>query len=173
MHPRRCCVAALALAALTACGHALPQVPSQGGPSWTELKSPHFVLWTDVDPARARRLVQDMEDVRRIVLGSVFPARVHDTGATWVIALRSAREFGAFAPDEVTGFTFVAQQVEMPAIVAYSCWGIVKPSKVSPRPSNRHRAGGRAYQTPFSWTTFGPSAMLTVPADPERGAWNK
>ena len=35
--------------------------PRRGGPAWSELASPHLVLWTDVDPGEARRLLAELE----------------------------------------------------------------------------------------------------------------
>src|SRR5262245_15146165 len=55
----------LALAvALTAC-NALSRKPftspANGGPAWTEVKSDHFVISTDLDASAARRISADLE----------------------------------------------------------------------------------------------------------------
>jgi hypothetical protein len=89
------------LGAVVSCGLALgcaariPALPSQGGPSWRELKSPHFVLWTDADSGRGRELLQEMEHIRTIITGVAFPDDTFE-GVTFVIALRDKRETRMF-----------------------------------------------------------------------------
>jgi hypothetical protein len=78
-------VRAAVLSVLIACGARLPALPSQGGPAWIELRSPHFQLWTDADEPRARELVQQMEHFRSIIYGVAFP-ELPPGGVTFVIA---------------------------------------------------------------------------------------
>ena len=86
-----------ALFLMFACGARLPALPSQGGPPWIELRSPHFQLWTDVDESRGRALMQQMEHFRSIIFGVAFP-ELPPGGVTFVVALRDHRESEVFTP---------------------------------------------------------------------------
>src|SRR6185295_9643353 len=94
------CVAWSAVFAVTsACGAAVPAVPGRGGPTWTELTSEHFTMWTDAERERGRELVQQMEQLRQVVVGVAFPSLPAE-GRTQVFALRDDDELAAFS---VTG----------------------------------------------------------------------
>jgi hypothetical protein len=82
---------------IAGCGAALPKLPSQGGPAWIEVISPHFTLWTDAGSERAGELIQQMERMRQIVVGVAFP-RTPSSSRAVVIALRDDEEFAAFSP---------------------------------------------------------------------------
>jgi hypothetical protein len=58
---------ALGALALTACG-GLSSLPSRGGPAWFELRSPHFVLRTDLERERAIATLQTLERLLRAYL---------------------------------------------------------------------------------------------------------
>lgn len=92
------CVRVLAIASLVAgCGAGLPRLPSQGGPAWIEVTSPHFTLWTDAGSDRAGELIQQLERLRQIVVSVAF-ARTPDTARSLVIALADDDEFAALSP---------------------------------------------------------------------------
>ena len=71
---------------LAGCHAAIPALPSQGGPAWTELTSEHFTLWTDSSPARGRELIDQCEHLHQIVFGVAFPW-LPSSGKSFVIAL--------------------------------------------------------------------------------------
>jgi hypothetical protein len=48
-------------------------VPGKGGPPWIELTSPHFTIWTDAGPERAREIMFEMERLRVILVHAMFP----------------------------------------------------------------------------------------------------
>ncbi|HEX8107690.1 MAG TPA: DUF1570 domain-containing protein, partial [Kofleriaceae bacterium] len=91
------CSAITAVAA-AGCGAAVPPVPGKGGPAWIELTSEHFTVWTDGDRAEARELVQQMEQLRQVVVGVTFPWV--SRGRTLVFALRDDDELAAFSATE-------------------------------------------------------------------------
>jgi hypothetical protein len=109
-------IAALALAGCYA-HPTIPPLPSQGGPAWVEVTSPHFAMWTDAPVARARELVHDMEQHRDVVIG----VAVHDDRAaakSVVIALRDADEVAAFVPQQFIAYAIgVPNPVWTPVIV--------------------------------------------------------
>jgi hypothetical protein len=88
----------LAVVAAAACGAAVPAVPGKGGPAWTELTSEHFTVWTDGDRAEVRELIQQMEQLRQVVVGVTFPWVLR--GRTLVFALRDDDELTAFSATE-------------------------------------------------------------------------
>ena len=61
----------IAFALLAGCAR-LHEVPSRGGPAWRELRSAHFVMWTDADEDDAQKLVQRLEHIRSVVVGVAF-----------------------------------------------------------------------------------------------------
>jgi hypothetical protein len=89
---------------LVACSRAVPTLPSQGGPSWTELKSEHFILWTDATAARGRELVRELERRQQVITTVMNQSRAE--AKVFVIALGRAEVehytgpgFGGFAWD--------------------------------------------------------------------------
>jgi hypothetical protein len=82
---------------LAACGAAVPPLPSNGGPTWSELTSAHFTMWTDAPLDRARELIREMERMRQIVVGVAFPG-APDEGRNLVIALHDDAELAALSP---------------------------------------------------------------------------
>ncbi len=85
--------------ALAACGAAIPELPSKGGPAWTELTSDHFTLWTDATIPQATALIQRMEDLREAETGVAFHG-VSPVGRSFVIALSDREELHAFMPPQ-------------------------------------------------------------------------
>jgi hypothetical protein len=99
----------LAMVALAACRAPVPPVPGMGGPPWIELTSPHFTLWTDADPDRARELMDKMERLRLILVHAVFP-RTPEAARHLAIALRNDAELRAFSrTDQKRAFAVSAQ----------------------------------------------------------------
>lgn len=102
---------------LVACrGSAVPALPSQGGPAWIELASAHFTVWTDAPRARAKRLIEQMEHLRQVVLGVGFAGTRTDDKA-FVIALRDGEEVGAFVPEQFIAFAFYGGALKQSGIV--------------------------------------------------------
>src|ERR1051325_7213305 len=84
-----------AVLGLGGCGAAVPPVHGKGGPAWVELTSEHFAVWTDGDLERVREQVQEMEYLRRLVVGVMFPS-APASGRMLVVALRDDDELKAF-----------------------------------------------------------------------------
>ena len=95
----------LVLLLACACGPALPAIPGRGGPTWIELESDHFTLWTDAGPSRGRELVRDMEHLRQVIYGVAF-ARFAGNDRSFVIALRDLDEVHVFVPGQFVAFAF-------------------------------------------------------------------
>lgn len=64
--------AVLAMAAL-GCAANRPELtcPRAGGPAWTEVKSPHFTVKTDLSEAAARRMTEEVEAAREALLAAL------------------------------------------------------------------------------------------------------
>ncbi len=45
--------------------------PKSGGPAWTEVKSPHFVVQTDLSESAARQMAEDVEAARQALLAAL------------------------------------------------------------------------------------------------------
>nr|HEX4314249.1 hypothetical protein [Kofleriaceae bacterium] len=94
------------LAGTAGCLHAIPPLPSQGGPAWHELVSPHFTMWTDASEDRGRALLVRMEHHRQRVLRVLGDPPT--TGSIFVIALRDQPEINAFIPVQFAAEAFDA-----------------------------------------------------------------
>jgi len=109
---RRCRLLSLGcwvLVMVAACGPAIPSVPAPGGGSaWLEVTSPHFTLWTDASPDRAREAVVEMEHLRQVIIGSSFRS-VASEGSIFAIALRDLSEFHTYFSDQVLAFAMPAE----------------------------------------------------------------
>lgn len=99
------------IALAVACAPAIPPLPSRGGPAWLELKSEHFILWTDAPAARGCELVRKMEHHRQVVMRAMNNAP--SNARSFVIALNSAREAAAYLPEE---FAAVAWNASGPTL---------------------------------------------------------
>lgn len=96
---------AAALVVCCACQVAIPQVPGKGGPSWTELTSEHFVVWTDASIEDGRKLIRVMENLRQILFGvSVFNPT--NEAKAIVIAMRSQREVDPYVRRNIAAFAW-------------------------------------------------------------------
>jgi hypothetical protein len=94
----------------------IPPLPSQGGPAWHELASPHFTLWTDASVDRGRALIVRMEHHRQIVLKALAdppaPARI------FVVALRDGDEVAAYITHQFAAMAFsVGNPALQPAVI--------------------------------------------------------
>ena len=116
VHARRCGLHVGVALFVVACRAAIPAMPSQGGPAWTELTSEHFTLWTDSSPARGRELIEQCEHLHQIVFGVAFPW-LPGSGKSLVIALRDRYEVGAFVPDLFIAYAMPANPALEPVIV--------------------------------------------------------
>ncbi len=97
-------VAAIALG-LGGCPHAgpaIPALPGQGGPAWTEISSAHFVMWTDAPAARGKDLIARLEHHRLATLEALDNHQ--DSAKIFVVALRDADEVGAYVPSEFAAY---------------------------------------------------------------------
>lgn len=89
-------IAIVVASAMAGCAARLPAVPGKGGPTWRELTSEHFTVWTDAEVARARELLGDMERMRQVIVGVAFP-RVPVNGRILVIAFANDTELIQFS----------------------------------------------------------------------------
>src|SRR5262249_47479138 len=99
-HGNRRMIRGIAIAcAVAGCARsaAIPPVPGQGGPAWTELTSEHFTLWTDAPLGRARELMRENDDLRQVWIGPASRS-VAGPGRSLVIALRDDEVHGYIAP---------------------------------------------------------------------------
>jgi hypothetical protein len=85
------------MALMVACGPVFPPLPSRGGPSWIEVQSEHFTLWTDAPAERGHELMRELELRRQLLLTAMNHAR--SAGPAFVIAVRSAREASVYLPE--------------------------------------------------------------------------
>lgn len=84
-----------------ACAPAVPTLPSEGGPSWLEIKSEHFRLWTDDSLERGQRLVRDLERRREVIASAMGKAA--SRAMAFVISVRSTRERAVYVPLDFVG----------------------------------------------------------------------
>ena len=83
------------------CAPAVPLLPSQGGPTWLEIKSEHFRLWTDDSLERGQRLVRDLERRREVIASAMGAAS--SRAMAFVISVRSSRERAVYMPLQFVG----------------------------------------------------------------------
>jgi hypothetical protein len=104
-------IAVVMMVELMACRAPVPPVPGKGGPAWIELTSPHFTVWTDADPDRAREIMAKMERLRVLLVYAVFPTAPAE-GRDLAIVLRDDAELRAFSEtDQIRPF---AADVQLP-----------------------------------------------------------
>jgi elongation factor P hydroxylase len=109
-------VAALTTFAACRTPPAVPLLPSKGGPTWVEVSTAHFTLWTD-SPERAHDLVQTMERLREVVFGTALFSGRDEGYRTFVIALANKQEVGEYLPHEFDAYASSAGALFQPVIV--------------------------------------------------------
>ncbi|MFT3697062.1 MAG: hypothetical protein QM831_28225 [Kofleriaceae bacterium] len=107
---------AAALVLLVACHAAIPELPSKGGPAWTEVTSEHFVLWTDAGTKPANELIRQMEFLHQVIFGVAFPGK-SDVGRSFVIGVRDTFEIHAYLPDQFGAMTMGGTSLRIPTIL--------------------------------------------------------
>jgi hypothetical protein len=81
----------------------VPPCPKAGGPAWSELRTTHFVVRTDLDAEDANELARELEEMRAIILAVGWSGAPEPLGTVDVVTFRSARELAAMVPDGVDG----------------------------------------------------------------------
>lgn len=162
----RCAVMA---AVAAACGAAVPPVPGKGGPAWTELTSEHFTVWTDGDRAEVRELVQQMEQLRQVVVGVTFPWV--SNGRTLVLALRDDDELTAFsATEQPRAFAMTAGAPLWQPVIALSAGSHVQGSDRTVAHELTHVISFAAVHHQPRWLSEGMADFFqTVQLDVDRG----
>jgi len=111
------------LLATLACGYArMPAFtgPEKGGPPWVELRSPHFVVRSDLPIEEARRLVHDYERIYAALEDLVFADVNVPAIRTSVLALRRRTEFGSLGLGHVSSVyirRFYNDDDRLPALI--------------------------------------------------------
>ena len=98
---------AFAILCIVACAPAIPHLPSEGGPTWFEIKSEHFRLWTDDSIERGQKLVRDLERRREVIASAM--GKVASRAMAFVIAVRSTRERAVYVPLDFVGVAWGPQ----------------------------------------------------------------
>ncbi|MDC0669195.1 hypothetical protein [Nannocystis radixulma] len=93
------------MTAALGCAHSRPFTPPEdGGPPWTELTSPHFVVRTDLSADAGRSLVVALERSYALLADVGFPYSTRPEGRTQVLVLRSQRELDLLTGGGSLGF---------------------------------------------------------------------
>lgn len=92
----------VALAAVAGCA-TLPPCPKEGGPEWSEIRSEHFLVRTDLAAPDAVELTRELEEMRTVILAVGWSGAPTPPGLVHVVAVRSARELSAIVPPGAGG----------------------------------------------------------------------
>jgi tetratricopeptide (TPR) repeat protein len=79
------------------------QAPEQGGAPWTELRSEHFVLYTDAPLDEARTRIAHFETLRLALEEAAFPPSGAPERRVEVVLFEDPRDYAALAPRATTG----------------------------------------------------------------------
>ncbi|APR76825.1 Hypothetical protein A7982_02172 [Minicystis rosea] len=112
-------LAVLACAPLAALGCTSPLTgPAAGGAPWTEIRSPHFTMRTDLEDAEAQRVLGSIEDVYAVFKRVAFPSESDPHDRIDVTVFARAKDYEAVAP---------------PGANAYFEWSL--PNELEPAPT--------------------------------------
>src|SRR4051812_25578243 len=71
--------------------------PAEGGHTWHEVRSAHFLVRTNLDPAQAQEVALDLERFRRALL-LIWTRNFDPKGRLEVIVLRTRGQLEEFSP---------------------------------------------------------------------------
>jgi hypothetical protein len=94
--------------ALTGGCATLPACPAQGGPSWRELTSDHFVLRTDLDEPQAQDTIRSFEELRAAMFAVMWPRASSPPNRTEIVALRSDAELETYVQTPLIGGMYLS-----------------------------------------------------------------
>ncbi len=83
--------------------------PAEGGQAWHEVQSPHVLLRTNLDPAEARKMTQDLERFRRALL-LIWTREFDPPGRIEVIVLQTPSQREEFYAQGSDGFALVTEE---------------------------------------------------------------
>jgi len=102
--------------------------PARGGPSWREVRSPHFVLRTDLPPREAQAALAEFEQSYQLFRRVAFPStKLPDAPIDFVLFSRED-DFRALAPTGASGYFLPRQPDEIEATPAIAMFGRLSPS---------------------------------------------
>src|SRR5690349_9557014 len=77
--------------------------PSQGGAPWTEIASPHFTLYTDLEPAEGRIVLGQVESIYTAFKDVAFHAEVDPHHRIQVVIFAREKDYDALGPKMSSG----------------------------------------------------------------------
>ncbi|WP_342377721.1 DUF1570 domain-containing protein [Myxococcus stipitatus] len=103
MSMSKLCVAVLVWVVSTGCASSRALCPAEGGRVWSEVRSEHFRLHTNLSPEVAAQSAAELEKLRRAVLLAWGPD-FNPQGSLDVILLRNTSELAEFTQGRFVGF---------------------------------------------------------------------
>jgi tetratricopeptide (TPR) repeat protein len=104
----------LASASLGCIARSFPKTPAAGGPAWQEMTTEHFVVDTDLEPAEARLMARQLENLRHVMADLVFGGEPAPAPRVRVLALRQD-EYAHFG--HVAAGNFISWTLYQPILV--------------------------------------------------------
>jgi len=90
--------------------------PDAGGRTWYELRSPRFVLYSDLKLAKAKTLLLELERTHQSLRDLAFSYATEPPGPTVVLAFRDHRSFEEVAPENAAAFFRPSADPRVPTI---------------------------------------------------------
>lgn len=84
--------------------HAPLTPPSQGGAAWTEITSPHFTLYTDLEPDEGRAVLGQVEGIYTAFKDVAFPSDVDPHDHIQVVIFAREKDYAELGPRMSSGY---------------------------------------------------------------------
>ena len=90
--------------------------PEEGGHPWSELRSPRFVLYTNLSPAKGEVLIQEFERTSAALRQLAFRYPTEPREPTVIISFRSQKGYREVAPEGAAAFFRPSSDPKVPTI---------------------------------------------------------
>ncbi len=130
---------------------------------WREYRSRHFVVATDASRRRAAGLVEELEQIRALVIVALFGEDVDVPGRVRVVAFTSPRQFEELAPPYAAGYVSWAGNGEPVIVVPFE--GLRQPSAEVVAHELAHQISWHHYTRQPRWFAEGLAQWVQTVAE--------
>ncbi len=115
------------LVLVAGCAHGTLTCPARGGSAWSELRSPHFLLHTDLPTGEAGAALGEFEQTYRAFEALLFPSTAPPRDRIEVVLFSREEDFRELAPAGASGYFLPHQNDDVETSPTIAMFGRLQP----------------------------------------------